>query len=141
MRRLLNEHLAAGRLTPEEFGERASLATQRRTRGELSALFVDLPAPTPDFEGVAVPVPVAGEHGAGGPGTPRGVGRGPLPKHMKNLAISVVAPCALVGLGGGLVAAALAPVVLVLAVLTVGTLFGGLTLLEHLRAGRMLSSR
>ncbi|MBP2474660.1 hypothetical protein JOF53_003532 [Crossiella equi] len=48
--RLLGEHLRVGRLTAEEFGERANVAASARTRRELSTLFEDLPAPHPTFE-------------------------------------------------------------------------------------------
>ncbi|MCK2238352.1 MULTISPECIES: DUF1707 domain-containing protein [unclassified Crossiella] len=48
--RLLGEHLRVGRLTAEEFGERANIAVSARTRRELSMLFEDLPAPHPTFE-------------------------------------------------------------------------------------------
>lgn len=48
--RLLGEHLRVGRLTAEEFGERANVAASARTRRELSMLFEDLPAPHPTFK-------------------------------------------------------------------------------------------
>ncbi|MCP3800438.1 DUF1707 domain-containing protein [Allokutzneria sp. A3M-2-11 16] len=47
--RLLNEHLTAGRLTPEEYGDRATQAAGARTQGDLLRLFTDLPAPHPAF--------------------------------------------------------------------------------------------
>ncbi|GAA3991827.1 hypothetical protein GCM10022247_08560 [Allokutzneria multivorans] len=47
--RLLNEHLTAGRLTPEEYGDRATQAAGARTQGDLIRLFTDLPAPHPAF--------------------------------------------------------------------------------------------
>ena len=40
---LLREHLAAGRLTPEEFSERLDKAFAARTVGEIDALLKDLP--------------------------------------------------------------------------------------------------
>jgi hypothetical protein len=40
---LLREHLAAGRLTPEEFSERLDRAFSARTVGEIDALLSDLP--------------------------------------------------------------------------------------------------
>jgi hypothetical protein len=43
----LDEHMAAGRLDPEEYGERVAQASVARTRAELDELFVDLPAPHP----------------------------------------------------------------------------------------------
>ncbi|HUY46815.1 MAG TPA: DUF1707 domain-containing protein [Streptosporangiaceae bacterium] len=41
---LLREHLAAGRLTPEEFNERLEKAYAAKTLGDLDELMVDLPA-------------------------------------------------------------------------------------------------
>lgn len=43
----LDEHLSAGRLDPEEYGERMATASLARTRAELEQLFIDLPAPHP----------------------------------------------------------------------------------------------
>ena len=51
----LSQHLAAGRLTMGEFPERSSAALESRTRGDLLALFADLPGePYP----TAPPAPV-----------------------------------------------------------------------------------
>lgn len=41
----LDEHLEAGRLDPEEYGERYAKASMARTEDELRPLFVDLPGP------------------------------------------------------------------------------------------------
>lgn len=41
----LDVHLEAGRLDPDEYGERYAKASMARTRGELDALFLDLPEP------------------------------------------------------------------------------------------------
>jgi hypothetical protein len=43
----LGEHYAAGRLTKDEYDERASQAYAARTASALRPLFVDLPAPHP----------------------------------------------------------------------------------------------
>jgi hypothetical protein len=43
----LGEHFAAGRLTREEYDERADRAVKARTAAEVSPLFTDLPAPHP----------------------------------------------------------------------------------------------
>jgi len=43
----LGEHLAAGRITLDEYGDRTAKVTLTRTAGELDALFEDLPAPHP----------------------------------------------------------------------------------------------
>ena len=53
----LDEHLAAGRLQIEEYGERSALAVNAATAPELAALFHDLPAPHPPLPGVAGPQP------------------------------------------------------------------------------------
>ncbi|MBW4716181.1 DUF1707 SHOCT-like domain-containing protein [Saccharothrix obliqua] len=50
--RLLGEHLAEGRLAVDEYGDRSARVTTARTRGELLALFADLPAPRPVFGAV-----------------------------------------------------------------------------------------
>jgi len=44
----LGEHLAAGRLSTEELEERTHAAYTARTRGELEALWTDLPTRAPD---------------------------------------------------------------------------------------------
>jgi hypothetical protein len=51
----LDEHLAAGRLQIEEYGERSALAVNATTAPELAALFEDLPAPHPPLPGVGAP--------------------------------------------------------------------------------------
>lgn len=43
----LAEHLAAGRLTLDEYGDRSAKVTVAKTFDDLSALFDDLPAPHP----------------------------------------------------------------------------------------------
>jgi TM2 domain-containing membrane protein YozV len=43
----LGEHLAAGRLDPSAYSQRASHAAAAQNVGELRAIFVDLPAPHP----------------------------------------------------------------------------------------------
>jgi hypothetical protein len=43
----LGDHLSAGRLTIDEYGDRMARATAARTHGELLQLFADLPAPRP----------------------------------------------------------------------------------------------
>jgi len=45
--RLLQEHLAAGRLDQSEFSERMSAALAARTQADLEPLFVDLPGAKP----------------------------------------------------------------------------------------------
>ncbi|PPK69764.1 DUF1707 domain-containing protein [Actinokineospora auranticolor] len=47
--RALGEHMSAGRLDVDEYGERSARITTAKTRGELVALFTDLPDPKPAF--------------------------------------------------------------------------------------------
>lgn len=47
--RALGEHLSAGRLDIDEYGERTAKVAAAKTRGELLTLFADLPAPRPDL--------------------------------------------------------------------------------------------
>lgn len=49
----LDEHLAEGRLGPEEYGERSAVAVNATTAEELRGLFTDLPAPHPQLPGSA----------------------------------------------------------------------------------------
>jgi Domain of unknown function (DUF1707) len=51
----LDEQLSAGRLSNAEHEERHALAGAARTRGDLRALFEDLPLPYPDLSSPAVP--------------------------------------------------------------------------------------
>ncbi|SDD20255.1 DUF1707 SHOCT-like domain-containing protein [Actinokineospora iranica] len=53
--RTLGEHMSAGRLDIDEYGERSAKVTTARTRGDLLALFGDLPDPRPRF---AAPTPL-----------------------------------------------------------------------------------
>ncbi|ROS40200.1 DUF1707 SHOCT-like domain-containing protein [Amycolatopsis thermoflava] len=46
----LGEHLSAGRLDLDEYGDRSAKVTAARTRRDLAELFADLPAPHPVFE-------------------------------------------------------------------------------------------
>jgi hypothetical protein len=51
----LGEHMSTGRLELAEYEERCGRAVAARTRGELEALFTDLPAPHPDLSSAAPP--------------------------------------------------------------------------------------
>jgi hypothetical protein len=51
----LDDHLAAGRLEIEEYGERSARAANAVTAPELAALFDDLPAPHPQLPGITGP--------------------------------------------------------------------------------------
>lgn len=56
----LAEHMSAGRLDIDEYGDRTARVAAAKTRGELLALFTDLPEPHPKF-GVKPPVRAAAE--------------------------------------------------------------------------------
>ena len=57
--RALAEHLTEGRLDITEYDQRCALAASAKTRGELAAIFDDLPDPNPMLLNQAAPVPVA----------------------------------------------------------------------------------
>lgn len=52
---VLGEHVSAGRLNIDEYGERSAQISTAKTRGELRALFSDLPPPHPQFGTTAMP--------------------------------------------------------------------------------------
>ena len=56
---MLDLHLTSGRLSDTEHEERCALARAARTRGEIEALFTDLPAPHPDLTAASRPNQVA----------------------------------------------------------------------------------
>ncbi|HEY3504941.1 MAG TPA: DUF1707 domain-containing protein [Actinocatenispora sp.] len=60
----LGEHLSAGRLDIDEYGDRSARVTAARTREELAALFDDLPAPHPTFQRPPAEVPAVAEETA-----------------------------------------------------------------------------
>jgi len=71
----LGEHMSAGRIDIDEYGERSARITAAKTRGELVELFADLPAPHPRYEdapqAVAAPEPApAAQPVPRRPGTP-----------------------------------------------------------------------
>jgi hypothetical protein len=61
----LGEHMSTGRLTVDEYGDRAARLSTAKTRADVLALFDDLPAPRPTFSGaqdeVVTPIPLAPE--------------------------------------------------------------------------------
>ncbi|RJQ83766.1 DUF1707 SHOCT-like domain-containing protein [Amycolatopsis panacis] len=65
----LGEHMSAGRIDIEEYGERSARITAAKTRGELAEMFADLPAPHPAYGGVpaAVAPPAAVPEAAASP--------------------------------------------------------------------------
>ena len=48
----LGEHMSTGRLTIDEYGDRAARVSTAKTRRDVLELFDDLPRPWPDFSGV-----------------------------------------------------------------------------------------
>ncbi|MEV7091469.1 DUF1707 domain-containing protein [Amycolatopsis sp. NPDC051045] len=48
----LGEHMTAGRIDIDEYGERSARITAAKTRGELGEVFADLPAPHPQYDDV-----------------------------------------------------------------------------------------
>jgi hypothetical protein len=64
----LDEHLAEGRLSVDEYADRSAVAANAVVAPELAALFTDLPQPHPDLPGAppATPQPTAA------PATPTG---------------------------------------------------------------------
>ena len=46
----LGEHMSAGRIDIDEYGERSARITAAKTRGELGEIFADLPAPHPRYD-------------------------------------------------------------------------------------------
>lgn len=55
--RALGDHMSAGRLDIDEYGDRTARVAASKTRGDLLALFKDLPAPRPAFAGPQVAPP------------------------------------------------------------------------------------
>ncbi|MGB3438220.1 MAG: DUF1707 domain-containing protein [Actinophytocola sp.] len=55
--KILGDHMAAGRLSLDEYEERAAAALESRTRADIRPLFEDLPAPYPAF--MTPPAPYA----------------------------------------------------------------------------------
>lgn len=51
----LGEHMGAGRLDIDEYGERSAKVSTAKTRAELLDLFTDLPEPHPTFAGATAP--------------------------------------------------------------------------------------
>jgi hypothetical protein len=50
----LGDHMTAGRIDIDEYGDRSARITAAKTRGELGELFADLPQPHPTYGGTAV---------------------------------------------------------------------------------------
>jgi hypothetical protein len=58
----LGEHMSAGRLDIDEYGERTAKVSAAKTRGELTDLFADLPQPHPTFGPAPSPRPEPQPH-------------------------------------------------------------------------------
>lgn len=73
----LGEHMSEGRLDIDEYGERTAKVAASKTRGELLALFDDLPAPHPAFGGISAAAPPPSQPAEPNPAQPaRAVRRG-----------------------------------------------------------------
>jgi len=99
--RALDEHLEAGRLDIEEYGDRSAAASVATTVDDVAVLFRDLPAPHPPLPGrTGPPAPVA-------PVLPAPVGHRPPSVTALRLAatlvpvLAVLALVATVAAGGG----------------------------------------
>jgi hypothetical protein len=88
---LLREHLADGRLTTGEFGERLSAAFAAKTMGELDELMADLPAidlhQLPDNSLARQRSPMSTSPGSTSPGSTSVAGRGVSDKVARAAAI------------------------------------------------------
>ncbi|GAB2677575.1 hypothetical protein GCM10027271_43060 [Saccharopolyspora gloriosae] len=117
--RLLNEHVAMGRLTSEEFGDRAVQVQHARTRSELLAAFQDLPRPHPrldepvELRRTAIPEP-----------------RADVP-HLRYAVTATVSSCAVAGALGVLLLALQEPAVLFAAAGVLLTVYFALVILGH----------
>lgn len=129
--------MTAGRLTSAEYAERAARAMSARGRGDIVDLFRDLPAPHPRFDGpVATPEP----SGTPQPAAQTAPGSSALPpgqvRHLRYAATAVAGPCALFGAMIGLIFAAEAPGLILLAFLVVAGVYGLLVLVDNRRFPR-----
>jgi hypothetical protein len=68
----LGEHMTAGRIDIDEYGERSARITAAKTRGELGEIFADLPTPHPQYDDVpqAVAAPEPAKETAPAPRQP-----------------------------------------------------------------------
>lgn len=76
--RVLGEHHAAGRLTAEEYEQRAATAREATTRGAVRPLFADLPGAKPPF---LAPEPPGPPPPPGFPMAPAPYGPGPVAEY------------------------------------------------------------
>jgi hypothetical protein len=90
----LGDHMSAGRLDIDEYGDRTAQVAAAKTRGDLLALFGDLPAPHPKF-GVATPAPVPTVATSAAAPVPSGNGM-PLPQRLMAAAVPLASIAAVV---------------------------------------------
>lgn len=86
----LGLHMSTGRLDLDEYEERCGRAVTARTRGELEALFADLPAPHPDLSSARPPAQLVQKAGQL-VSNPRGGKSGELAETPASSALEVVA--------------------------------------------------
>lgn len=93
----LGEHMSAGRLDIDEYGERTARVSAAKTRGELLDLFTDLPEPHPTFGSVSGPPPRPAQPVQQEPGPVRPMPQGvPLSQRLMGAAVPVAAILAVV---------------------------------------------
>jgi hypothetical protein len=90
----LGDHMSAGRLDIDEYGDRTAQVAAAKTRGDLLALFGDLPAPHPKF-GVATSAPVPTVATSAAAPVPSGNGM-PLPQRLMAAAVPLASIAAVV---------------------------------------------
>lgn len=113
----LGTHMRDGRLDIDEYGDRTARATAAKTRGELVALFSDLPEPRPAMLREHLPAPPAP------PGPERRRRREPR-RRSGGLPVGVVPIAIAVGIALVLLRVPI-PLVVIPIVLLIGGAFGG----------------
>ncbi|GAA2020294.1 DUF1707 domain-containing protein [Nakamurella flavida] len=89
----LGEHLTAGRLDMDEYGERSARVTTARTVADLKSVFTDLPAPHPSLPGSTVARPSgasASPWTAAAPSPPAGPDTGAVARSRAQKTVAVV---------------------------------------------------
>jgi hypothetical protein len=88
----LGEHMSVGRIDLDEYGDRSARVTAVKTRGELAAIFEDLPQPHPQLGDVRAPVQPAASTAVepkAKPGEPVSWGDRPLAQRLTAAAVPV----------------------------------------------------
>lgn len=115
----------SGRLNSHEYGQRTASASCARTRGELQALFRELPEPRPRFGAPGTQTfPAVAESPKGAVAATDQNAR--LVRHLKYGTIAVAAPCAVFGATVGVIEFAGEPVALLLAAVVIVAIYGAL---------------